>query len=210
MTYPQIFGGTWSTSPDPSDFHDFTGPDLYAAHANVYRKPDGGEWPIMRADGKVVVTLEQLARLEQVLGPYGGQLSSFEWVFSPKGASGAPEPMFDRATGDVNPAVVGYWRDHYDLAHLVEEKWATQGALLKGRIHLIVGTADTFYLDQSARLFEARLNKLGADPHFIYLPGRTHFDLYQVGDDRMGLANQIAAEMYAVARPGVDWKKQTH
>ena len=28
--YPKIFGGTWSTSPDSSDFHDFTGPDLYA------------------------------------------------------------------------------------------------------------------------------------------------------------------------------------
>ena len=32
--YPKIFGGTWSTSPDPSDFHDFTGVDLYAPNAN--------------------------------------------------------------------------------------------------------------------------------------------------------------------------------
>ncbi len=207
INYPQIFGGTWSTSPDPSDFHNFTGPDLYATHANVYKKADGAAWPIMRADGKVVATLEQFGRLERVLGPYGGQLASFEWVFSPKGASGAPEQMFDRATGEVNPDVVAYWHDHYDLANLVESNWAKQGALLKGRIHLIVGTSDTFYLDESARLFEARLKKLGADAHFTYIPGRTHFDLYQVGDDRMGLSNQIAAEMYAVARPGVDWKQ---
>src|SRR5699024_7166890 len=34
--YPKVFGGTWSTSPDSSDFHDFTGPDLYATDANVY------------------------------------------------------------------------------------------------------------------------------------------------------------------------------
>lgn len=207
VNYPQIFGGTWSTSPDPSDFHDFTGPDLYAAHANVYRKLDGSAWPIMRSEGKVVSTLEQFARLEQVLGPYGGQLASFDWVFSPKGADGAPEPMFDRKTGDVNAEVVQYWHDHYDLAHLVEEHWARQGSLLKGSIHLVVGTADTFYLDQSARLFEARLTKLGAEPHFRYLPGRTHFDLYRIGEDRMGLANEIAAEMYAVARPGVKWRK---
>jgi len=31
VTYSRIFGGTWSTSPDPSDFHDFVGPDLYQA-----------------------------------------------------------------------------------------------------------------------------------------------------------------------------------
>jgi S-formylglutathione hydrolase FrmB len=206
VNYPQTFGGTWSTSPDPSDFHNFSGPDLYAAHANVYHKADGSAWPIMRDKGQVQATLEQLAKLEAVLGPYGGQMSSFDWVFSPKGPSGAPEPMFDRKTGDVDPEVAAYWRDHYDLAYLTEEHWAKNGALLKGRIHLFVGTADTFYLDGSARLFEVRLKKLGADPHFTYIPDRTHFDLYNVGDERMGLMWQIMSEMYAVARPGVEWK----
>jgi hypothetical protein len=142
-----------------------------------------------------------------VLGPYGGQMSSFEWVFSPKGPSGAPEPLFDRVTGDVDPAVVAYWHDHYDLAHLVESKWRKDGPLLKGRIHLIVGTADTFYLDESARLFEARLQRLGAEPHFAYIPGRTHFDLYKVGDDSLGLFYQIAVEMYGIARPNSIWRR---
>jgi S-formylglutathione hydrolase FrmB len=206
VNYPRVFGGTWSTSPDPSDFHNFTGPDLYGAHVNLYRKADGSAWPIMRDKGQVQATMEQLAKLEAVLGPYGGQMSSFEWVFSPKSLSGAPEPMFDRVTGDVDPQVVAYWHDHYDLAHLTEEHWAANGPLLKGRIHLFVGTADTFYLDGSAHLFEARLKKLGADPHFTYIPDRTHFDLYKIGGDRMGLMWQIMSQMYAVARPGVDWK----
>ena len=61
----------------------------------------------MRMDGKVVATFEQFSQIEQVLGPYGGQVASFEWVFSPKGADGAPVPMFDRATGAVDPKVVG-------------------------------------------------------------------------------------------------------
>ncbi len=206
VNYAQVFGGTWSTSPDPSDFHNFTGPDLYAAPANLYRKPDGTAWPIMRDHGQVQATMEQLGKLEAVLGPYGGQMSSFDWVFSPKGPSGAPEPMFDRTTGDVDPQVVAYWAQHYDLANLVEKNWAKNGPMLKGRIHLFVGTADTFYLDGAAHLFEARLKKLGADPHFTYIPERTHFDLYKIGDDRMGLMWQIMSEMYAVARPGVDWK----
>ena len=207
VNYPNVFGGTWSTSPDPSDFHDFTGPDLYAPNANLFHYADGSAVPIFRDKGKVIATMEQFTHMEDVLGPYGGQIASFDWVFSPKGKSGAPEPMFDHQTGAVNPEVVAYWHDHYDLAHTVEAHWAERGASLKGRIHLFVGTADTFYLDGAAHKFEAVLNRLGAEPHFTYIPNRTHFDLYLVDKDRQGLFDQIAAEMYAVARPGVDWKK---
>jgi S-formylglutathione hydrolase FrmB len=208
VNYPNVFGGTWSTSPDPSDFHDFTGPDLYAANANVFHRPDGTPVPIMRDHGKVMATFEQMTRMEDVMGPNGGQVSSFDWVFSPKSNGGAPVQMFDHQTGAVHPEVVAYWHDHYDLAHIVESHWAENGPSLKGRIHLFVGTADTFYLDGAAHKFEARLNTLGADPHFTYIPDRTHFDLYFVDKDRQGLFDQISAEMYAVARPGVDWKKK--
>ena len=208
VNYPNVFGGTWSTSPDPSDFHDFTGTDLYAANANVYRRADGTATPIFRDKGKVIATFEQLARLEDVTGRFGGQVSSFDWVFSPKGKDGAPEQMFDHETGAVNPEVIAYWHDHDDLAHLVEAHWAERGAMLKGRIHLIVGTGDTFYLDGPAHRFEAVLKRLGGDPHFTYIPDRTHFDLYVVDKDRMGLFDRIGAEMYAVARPGAQWKKK--
>ena len=206
VNYPDIFGGTWSTSPDPSDFHDFTGSDLYAPRANVYRKPDGSPTPIMRDKGKVLATFEQFAKLEEVLGPYGGQVSSFDWVFSPRSSSGAPVPMFDRKSGNVNPEVVAYWHDHYDLAHLVQTRWTKDGAALKGRIHLYVGSADTFYLDGAAHKFEAVLRQLDAEPHFTYIPDRTHFDLYRVSDDQIGLFDQIGNEMYAIARPGNTWK----
>ncbi|HEX4165330.1 MAG TPA: alpha/beta hydrolase-fold protein [Bryobacteraceae bacterium] len=210
VNYPKIFGGTWSTSPDPSDFHDFTGTNLYATGANVYHRPDGSATPLIRQGGRVVATFEQFARLEAVLGPYGGQVSSFDWVFSPKGPSGMPVPMFDRETGAVDPAVVKYWHDHYDLAHLVDGNWSKLGPYLKGRIHLIVGTADTFYLDGAAHKFEAVLIRLRADPHFTYIPGRTHFDLYTVGKDRDALFDKISAEMYAVARPGSHWSQSSN
>ncbi len=202
INYPRIFGGTWSTSPDPSDFHNFTGPDLYAPHANVYFKPDGAPYPLVRDHARVIETFEQFAKLERVLGPYGGQMASFEWVFSPRGKDGRPEQMFDRDTGYVNPAVVAYWRDHYDLAHICQADWAERGPYLKGKIHVYVGTADTFYLDGAAHLLDATLKGLHADAHFTFIPNRTHFDLYRVGNDRMGLFDEIAAQMWAVARPG--------
>jgi enterochelin esterase-like enzyme len=206
VNYPKIFGGTWSTSPDPSDFHAFSTTDLYAAHANLYHASDGSASPIVRDHEKVLATMQQLAQQERVLGDYGGQLASFEWVFSPRGADGRPLQMFNRETGDVDPAVVAYWGDHYDLAHIVSTNWASRGADLKGKIHLIVGTADTFYLDGAAHKFEAVLKGLNADPHFTYIDNRTHFDLYKVGDDPRALFDTIAAQMYAVARPRQPWK----
>jgi enterochelin esterase-like enzyme len=199
--YPKIFGGTWSTSPDSSDFHDFTGPDLYAPHANLYHKLDGSPYPLVRDQGKVIATIEQFAKLEQTMGPYGGQFASFEWVFSPRGPDGRPVPLFNRATGDVDPHVVAYWKDHFDIANLVTRQWPAIGPDLRGKIHVIVGTADTFYLDGAAHTLQAVLDGLQAGAHFSFVPDRSHFNLYMVDNDPHGLFNRIAAEMYAVARP---------
>jgi hypothetical protein len=206
VNYPRVFGGTWSTSPDPSDFHDFTGVDLYAPHANVYHRSDGTPYPLVRNHAQVIATFEQFAKMERVLGTYGGQLASFNWVFSPRGKDGRPLDMFNWDTGDVNPDVLAYWRDHYDLAHIVQADWAERGPLLRGKIHVFVGTADTFYLDGAAHKFDAVLSGLNADAHFTFIPDRTHMDLYKVGDDRAGLFDEIGAEMWAVARPGKSWK----
>jgi enterochelin esterase-like enzyme len=206
VNYPKVFGGTWSTSPDPSDFHDFTGIDLYAPHANVYHRPDGTPYPLVRDKGKVITTFEQFAGLEHVLGPYSGQIASFDFVFSPRDPGGNPQPMFDPVTGDVYPGVVAYWRDHYDLAHIVQTHWAERGSDLKGRIHVYVGTADTFYLDGAAHKLDAVLQALGADAHFTFIPDRTHMDLYVVGKDRMGLFDEIGEQIWQAARPGQSWK----
>jgi len=200
--YPKIFGGTWSTSPDPSDFHFFSTIDLYAPHANFYRGPDGTPNPIMRDHDRPLATMQQLAGLESVLGDYGGQIGSFEWVFSPRGPDGRPEPLFNRTTGDIDPRVAAYWRSHFDITEYLNNNWNAIGSDLRGKIHLVVGTDDTFYLDGAAHSLESTLNRLGGDPHFTFLAGRSHFNVYVDGDDRWALFDRIAAEMYQVARPG--------
>ena len=58
-------------------------------------------------------------------------------------------------------------------------------------------------LDGAAHSLQSTLDHLGGKAEFTFLPGRSHFDLYQVGDDRFGLFDRIAAEMYRVARPNV-------
>lgn len=199
--YPAIFGGVWATSPDPSDFHDFLNVDIYAPGANVYRR-DGKPIPAFREAGKVVATNDQFARLEATLGSYGGQFSSFEWVFSPRGEDGRPMPLFDRASGIVDPAVAAYWRSNYDIADRLERDWSTLRRDLDGKIHVIVGAADTFYLDAPTRRLQAVLDRVGARSSFTYAPGRGHFDLYAKGNDSDALTADIAWAMYAIARPG--------
>lgn len=202
VRYPALFGGAWATAPDSSDFHDFSGIDLYAAGANVYRRADGQPWPLVRNQGKVVASFQQFAQLEEVTGPVGGQLASFEWVFSPRGADGRPMPMFDRGTGRVDPQVVAYWREHYDIAARIRRDWPRLEPDLDGKLHVYVGTADNFYLDGAARRLKAALDGVGARSDFRFVPDRTHFDLYADGDDRQALLKDIAWQMYALARPG--------
>ena len=196
VTYPRIFGGTWPTAPDPSDFHAFTGPDLRARPApNLYRKPDGSPWMLVRIEGKDVESLENLARQEQVLGEYGGQMASFEWVFSPRAADGRPQQLFDRVTGELNTAVADAW-EKYDVAETIRKNAATLRPLLQDHIHLYVGTIDTFHLDEPARLLEKTLQEAGIRAQFHYVEGKDHFNLYQDG-----LAQKIAAEMDTASRP---------
>ena len=196
ITHPDFFGGTWSTSPDPVDFHNFTGPDLTKyPPQNTYTDAGGKPYNLVRMGGKELMTVEQYAKQEYVTGYYGGQFASFNAVFSPKGDDGQPMKLFDRETGRIDPFVQKAW-EKYDISLILRNNWQTLGPKLKGKIHIAVGTADTFHLDEAVRLLDAELKKLGSDARVTYLPGKTHFDLY---NDGLGL--QIAQEMYAIARP---------
>jgi hypothetical protein len=85
---------------------------------------------------------------------------------------------------------------------MVAQNWPTLKPDLDGKIHLIVGTADTFYLDGAAHKLQAVFDSLGAHESFRFLPDKTHMDLYVEGSDRWALLKKISWEMYAVARPG--------
>jgi hypothetical protein len=197
VTYPKIFGGSWPTSPDPSDFRSFTGPNLRAGPpANIYHDAAGKPWPLVRMGGKEVMTIEDYMSQERVLGDYGGQFNSFNWVFSPRGKDGRPEPLFDVQTGVVNLQVEKAW-EKYDIAEVLRRNAGRLRPLLQNKIHLTVGTADTFHLDGPAHLLEETMKKLGIKATFTFLPGKTHFDLYNDG-----LMKQIGGEMEETAEQG--------
>lgn len=203
IRYPVLFGGAWATSPDPPDFHDYLGVDLYERGANMYHDGVGGARPLQRDHGQVRMTIEQAAKLEVILGHDGGQLRSFDWVFSPRRGDGTPAYLFDRTTGDVDTAVAARWRDHYDIGHLLATDWDKLRKQLDGKLHVAVGTADSYYLDGSVRRLEATIRGVGGQADFTYVPGATHSmgEVYARDGDRNALWKDMTRSMYAIARP---------
>lgn len=172
VAYPDAFGGCWSTSPDPVDFRDFQRVDLYTPSANLFTDPKGERRALSRGSGRGVMYFDSFSRMEEVMGR-GGQLESFEAVFSPRGKDGKPLKLWDRKTGAINPDVAEAW-EPYDISLKLKREWATLGPKLAGKVHVYMGDEDTFYLDGAARLLKRRVAKLGSDAVVEMFPGKTH------------------------------------
>jgi enterochelin esterase-like enzyme len=190
--YPSVFAGAWAVSPDPVDFRSFLGTDIYAANANLYGTR-GRQTPYQTDGSQLVLTTRQAERLESVEGRFGGQIASFEAVFSPRGHDGNPEQLFDRKTGRVNPAVAAAWQK-YDLTRVVAQQLRTNAYDLRGKLHVIVGSDDNFGLNRAVALF-ARSLPPAADESTEVLAGRNHFNIYADG-----LGYRIIQQMRRLAR----------
>jgi enterochelin esterase-like enzyme len=198
VTYPDFFGGTWSTAPDPVDLRSFTGINATPGSTdNAYREPDGSPKQLVRMGGKFIVNIEEFGRQEFVIGDYGGQFASFEWVWSPRGEDGRPMKMFNRESGELNQDVLKYWQN-YDIRLILEKNWATLGPKLKGKINVICGDADTFRLNEAVTILCGFFKEKGSDAVCELVPGRDHGDLYQPYQTYPdGLAARIYKEMAA-------------
>ncbi|MCH8193726.1 MAG: FtsW/RodA/SpoVE family cell cycle protein [Planctomycetes bacterium] len=114
-------------------------------------------------------------RSEWALG-HGGQLHSFEAVFSPRGKDGKPLLVWDRKTGKVNTEVAKTW-EKYDIRLILERNWKTRGPKLKGKLHVFMGDADTFYLEGATILLKESHEKLKTDAVVEIHPGKNHGSL---------------------------------
>lgn len=172
ITYPDTFGGVWSFSPDPVDFRKFQTVNLYEPGANIYHDEAGQPRPLGRDNGQVMLWAEPFAKMENVMGE-GGQLHSFEAVFSPRRSDSKPMPLYDRATGAVDPKVAEAWKK-YDIRLVLEQNWQTLGPKLAGKINVITGEDDTFNLEDAVKLLKESLESLGSDARVEVLEGRDH------------------------------------
>ena len=191
VTYPDFFGGVWSIVPDPVDFRDFQRIDLYETGANMYIDDQGNRRPIARLGNQPMLWYDDFAKMEVVRGA-GGQLYSFEAVFSPRGPDGKPMPLYDRETGAVNADVAQAWKK-YDIGLVLKENWPTLESKLSGKLRIFAGEKDTFYLEGAVRLLKQTLDELGSDAVIEILTGRNHMN---VADRALG--QRIHQELRAV------------
>jgi hypothetical protein len=168
--YPDDFNGTFAACPDPIDFRAYTLVNIYEDRNAYYvegphlRVPRPGKRNWL---GEVSITLEQMNRMELALGTKsrsGQQFDIWEAVYSPAGPDGYPARIFDKITGVIDMKVAEYWRENYDLRHILERDWAKLGPKLRGKIHIYVGDMDNYYLNNAVYLMEETLKKLKDPP----------------------------------------------
>lgn len=169
--YPTHYNGAFVACPDPVDFHAFTNIDLYedknafylyGAHKQV-------EQPAMRDYlGHTLITTKEINSYELALGDHGRSGEQFDiWqaVYSPEGPDGYPKQIFDKTTGEIDHKVAAYWHDHYDLDAILARDWASLGPELQGKLHIYVGSDDTYFLNDAVYRLEDFLKSTSNPPY---------------------------------------------
>ena len=166
--YPEAYNGAFAACPDPIDFREYTLVDIYeddnAYYAggafNKVMRPGRRDWL-----GNVDATLEDYNHYELVLGDKsrsGDQYDIWQAVYSPMGADGYPQPIWNKRTGKIDREVAAYWKENYDLRHILERDWTTLGPKLEGKIHIYCGDMDNYYLNNAVYLMEDFLESTSA------------------------------------------------
>ena len=162
--YPKEYNGAFAACPDPIDFRAYTAVNIYEDKNAYY-----SEGPFRKTlrpgirDGKGMLksSLKDMNYREWALGTNsrsGDQWDIWQAVFSPVGENGYPKPIWDKLSGEIDPQVAQYWKENYDLRHIMERDWGKIGSDLEGKIHLYCGDMDNYYLNNAVSLTETFLN----------------------------------------------------
>jgi len=181
MFYPDHYNGAFVACPDPVDFHAYMTVDLYK-DANMFFREGANkqvEQPAMRDYlGHTLISMRDNIAYEAALGDHGRSGDQFDiWqaVYSPTGADGYPQPIFDKKTGVIDHQTAEYWRQHYDLDAILQRDWLTLGPKLQGKLHIYVGYEDTYFLNDAVYLMEDFLKQTGQPGHGVPYEGEVRY-----------------------------------
>ncbi|MFC1728915.1 alpha/beta hydrolase-fold protein [candidate division KSB1 bacterium] len=173
LFYPDFFGGAWVFYPDPIDFRYYILTNIYEDDNAFYTQSASGwmtyERPFQRdVHGQVQVTMKELSRMEAVLGSKGRsgqQLDIWQAVYGPVGDDGYPMDIWNKLTGEIDHDVAAYFREHYDLVHYIKTNWSWLGPKLVGKLYLLCGDMDNYYLNEAVLELEDFLTNT-TDPYY--------------------------------------------
>jgi hypothetical protein len=168
---PDMFNGAFVACPDPVDFRAYVTVDVYEDDNAYYERgdfvrierPEHRDWL-----GKISNTMRDYNHMELVLGSNGrsgDQYDIWQATYSPIGPDGYPQPIWDKRTGEIDEEVASYWRENYDLRHILERDWAELGPKLEGKLHIYCGDMDNYYLNNAVYLLEDFLEST-TDPYY--------------------------------------------
>ena len=182
--HPDFFGGTWSDCPDPVEFSNVEGINIYKDSNAFYKLFEWGRREptvnTRETDGSIRLTSEQRNHFELASGTKGRsgqQLDIWSAVYGPLGKDGYFEPLFDKRGGEMNPTVAQYWKENYDLTYYLQKNWPALGPKLVDKIRIYIGTMDNFHLNEGVKKLQAFM-KTTTNPHyegtFVYGEGKGH------------------------------------
>jgi len=163
------------------DFRGFQIIDIYKDQ-NAYSDERGLERPSKRDfNGRVEFTIRHECQMENVIGAgdswtmSGQQWGAWNATYGPRGSDGRPVPLWDPKTGVINKSVVDHWK-RYDLRFILEQNWKTLGPKVRGKLHIAVGEADSYYLNNAVHMLDDFFKKSDppADARIVYGPGQGH------------------------------------
>lgn len=164
--YPDFYGGCWAFAPDPLDFRNVEGINIYQDRNAFYKEHEWYRVPIINTrshqTGEAILTSRQRNMMELVNGTRGRsgqQLDIWCAVFGPVGDDGYFKPMFDKHTGEIDPEVAQYWKENYDLRYYLSRNWEKIGPKLVGKLHVICGHYDNFFLNFGVYFMEEFLEQ---------------------------------------------------
>lgn len=169
VEYPDFFNGCWSFAPDGVDFRHFQLIDVYK-DSNAYLNRFGFERASKRTlDGDLEFSVRHECQLENVLGVgnswtrSGGQWGAWNATYGPRGSDRQPAALWDPISGEINSTLRESWKRH-DLRLRLESQWKTIGPKLRGKLHVFVGDADDYFLNNAVVRLDAFLKR--AEPAY--------------------------------------------
>ena len=208
--YPDFYGGSFASCPDPVDFsyHQivdiYRDPNAYFVDKGWMRVPRPNE---RRPDGSIQSTMADENLYELVVGDKsrsGGQWDIWEATYSPVGPDGYPKRLWNKATGEIDRSVAEQWKK-YDLLHILRSNWATLGPKVAHKLHVYIGDMDSFYLNNAVEQLHAFLSRAD-NPKFT---GEVVFERrapHCWGPGAADLLKKMTDQIERVAPAGADLK----
>jgi hypothetical protein len=169
--YPDDYNGAFIACPDPIDFRAYMTINIYE-DKNAYwyesefqKMPRPGHRDYL---GHIQSSIYDQNRLEAVLADKsrsGQQWDIWEATYSPMGEDGYPVRLWDKETGVIDHDIAAYWKENFDLRHILERDWKTLGPKLEGKLHIYAGDMDNYYLNNAVYLTEEFLEST-RDPYY--------------------------------------------